>query len=52
LDFGLTPTPYDVKEMYIGQMFQWLSNGVGSLAYTGRSLGELGAVVAARSLAH
>jgi hypothetical protein len=47
VDYGLTPTPFDVKEMYIGQVFEWLSNGVSSLASAGRSFGELGVVVAA-----
>jgi hypothetical protein len=46
LDYRLTPAPYDLKEMFIGQVLDWLSNGISSLASTGHSFGELGAVVA------
>lgn len=52
MDFGITLAHHDVKMMYIGQIFQWLSNGVSSLASTEQSFGELGAVVSTRSLAH
>jgi hypothetical protein len=52
VDYGLSPAPYDVKEMFIGNVFDWLCTGVGSLASAGRSFGELGATAAARSLAH
>jgi hypothetical protein len=52
VDFGVTPTPYNVSTVYIGPLFQWLSNGVGSLAWAGRSFRELSAVVSAWSLAH
>ena len=52
VDFGTPPAPYNIKEMYIGQVFQWLSNSIGSLASAGRSFGELGAAVSARTLAH
>jgi hypothetical protein len=41
MDYGLTPAPYDVK------VFEWLSNGFGSLASAGHSFGALKAVVAA-----
>jgi hypothetical protein len=52
VDYGLSPAPYDIKEMFIGQIFDWLSSGVSSFAYVGRSFGELGAVVASRNLSH
>jgi hypothetical protein len=52
VDHGLNPASYDVKEMFIGQVFDWLSNMVSSLASAGRSFGELGAVVASRNLYH
>jgi hypothetical protein len=52
VDYGLRPAPYYIKEMFIGQIFDWLSSGVSSLASVGRSFGELGAVVASRSLSH
>jgi hypothetical protein len=48
-DYGLTPAPYGVKEMFIGQVFDWLSTGVSSLASPGCSFEELRVVVAARA---
>ncbi|PUZ65799.1 hypothetical protein GQ55_3G253900 [Panicum hallii var. hallii] len=52
LDFGATPAPYSVKDMFISQLFEWLSTSVSSLASAGRSFGELGDVVSVRSFAH
>jgi hypothetical protein len=52
VDYGLTSAPYDVKELYMGQVFELLSNGVSSIASVGCSFGELGAPIAARSLPH
>jgi hypothetical protein len=52
LDFSATPAPYSVKDMFISQLFEWLSTSVSSLASAGRSFGELGDVVSVRSFAH
>jgi hypothetical protein len=52
LDYGLTPAPYDLKAMFICQVFDWLFNCVSSLASVGCSFGKLGAAVAAQSLPH
>lgn len=52
VDYGLSLAPYVVKEMFTGQVCDWLSTGVSSLVSIGCSFRELGAVVAVRSLDH
>jgi hypothetical protein len=52
VNFGITPAPHNINTMYIGPLFKWLSNVIGSLALARRSFVELGATVSARILAH